>query len=309
MKLAEQYIDDLISEQKLPSHYKDLTGDYLWPLVQDMNAHYKATGFDRPWLVGLQGTQGSGKSTVCLFIKALLEKCFNYSVLVMSIDDFYLTRQERQTLSETVHPLLVTRGVPGTHDVQLAKNTFEAIAEMQEGGSIAYPSFDKSIDDRKDKSAWPTIDKKVDIILFEGWCVGATAQTERLLEQGINQLENEEDADGTWRHYVNDQLKGPYKELYGQLDNLIVLKAPSFKQVYEWRLLQEQKLAHKHADDEGKKVGIQSPEQIRRFIAHYERITNHCLSVLPELSSWTLTLDEKHDMVKLTRNNNEVRLE
>lgn len=311
MKLAEQYIDELIHQQALPSHYKDLTGDYLWPLVQDMHAHYQALHGEvfskRPWLVGLQGTQGSGKSTVCLFIKALLEKCFNYSVAIFSLDDFYLTKQERQQLGRDIHPLFVTRGVPGTHDVDLALTTFKALENAQDH-PVPAPSFNKAIDDRRPKSEWKKIDQTVDIILFEGWCVGATPQTERQLEQPINLLEKLEDSDGVWRHYVNDHLKGSYKALFDTIDNLIVLKAPSFKQVYEWRLLQETKLIEqlKPSDDYS---NILSAEQIRRFISHYERLTNHCLNVLPELASWTLTLNEHHDMVGLTRNNNEVRLE
>ena len=307
MKLAEQYIDELIHQQGLPAHYKDLTGDYLWPLVQDMHAHYQASRYQRPWLVGLQGTQGSGKSTVCLFIKALLEKCFNYSVAIFSLDDFYKTKTERQVLSETVHPLLKTRGVPGTHDVDLALTTFKAL-ETFSGNPVSVPSFNKAIDDRRPKSEWVTISQPVDIILFEGWCVGSPAQTERQLEQPINLLEKREDKDGMWRRYVNEQLKGIYTSLFDKIDNLIVLKAPSFKQVYEWRLLQETKLLDQLqlGDDAS---NILSAEQIRRFISHYERLTNHCLNVLPELASWTLTLNEHHDMVGLTRNNSEVRLE
>lgn len=311
MKLAEQYIDELIHQQALPAHYKDLTGDYLWPLVQDMHAHYQALHSEkfstRPWLVGLQGTQGSGKSTVCLFIKALLEQCFNYSVAIFSLDDFYLTKQERNNLAETVHPLLITRGVPGTHDVDLALTTFKAL-EGSDVQSLKAPSFSKAIDDRRPKSEWPMIDKPVDIILFEGWCVGATPQTDRQLEQPINLLEKKEDTEGVWRRYVNDNLKGNYKALFEAIDNLIVLEAPSFKQVYEWRLLQETKLSEglKPEDDDS---NILSADDIRRFISHYERLTNHCLAVLPQLASWVLTLNEHHDMVKLTRNNNEVRLE
>lgn len=307
MKLAEPYIDELIHQQALPAHYKDLTGDYLWPLVQDMHAHYQASEYNRPWLVGLQGTQGSGKSTVCLFIKALLEKCFNYSVLILSIDDFYLTHAERESLSKTVHPLLKTRGVPGTHDVDLALTTLEKISRGR-GETLAVPVFNKAIDDRVAETDWPKVENNIDIILFEGWCVGATPQTDRQLEQPINLLEKLEDESGKWRNFVNEQLKDQYRILFERIDNLIVLKAPSFKQVYEWRLLQESKLTEKLSihDDRSR---IQSAEQIRRFVAHYERLTNHCLNVLPQLASWTIDLNENHDMVKLTRNNNEVRLE
>jgi D-glycerate 3-kinase len=315
MKKAEQFIDELIQQQALPANYKDLVGDYLWPLVQDMAALYaKRTETDTnnvtPWLVGLQGTQGSGKSTVCLFIKALLEQCFKWNVVVLSIDDFYKTREARIKLSTTIHPLLVTRGVPGTHDVDLALETLNNLSNLSHGTSCFIPSFDKKIDDRADQSDWPIITGKVDIILFEGWCMGVPAQSETALINPINDLEKDEDADTQWRCYVNNKLQSEYDVLFNRLEHLIVLQAPSFKSVYQWRLLQEQKLGLKSVNQNDNQVSrIQTPEQIDRFISHYERLTQHALNMLSEEASWVIKLDDKHNMTSLFRNNNSVRLE
>lgn len=306
MKLAEAKIDQLISDEQLPTHYKDLVGDYLWPLIQDMAAIYKQRDQSTPWLIGLQGTQGSGKSTVCLFIKALLETCFNFNVVVLSIDDFYKTQLQRKQLSKDVHPLFITRGVPGTHDIPLALNTIESLSSLKEDESYKLPTFNKALDEREDESKWRSITGKVDIILLEGWCIGIPSQRSSLLNKPINELEKNEDENGIWRTAVNQSLSSQYNEFYKKIENLIVLQAPSFKCVYQWRLLQEKKLADKTQLNGHSK--IQTPEQIERFIAHYERLTRHALNVLPDLASWVISLNEHHDMTKLIRNNSLVRV-
>lgn len=312
MKKAESFIDELIRDQALPSHYKDLVGDYLWPLVQDMMNLYQQRTTTVPWLVGLQGTQGSGKSTVCLFIKALLEKCFDLNVVVLSLDDFYKTHQERKQLANDVHPLLATRGVPGTHDLSLANQVIDELSQLKAGELCRVPSFNKAIDDRKEKHQWPSVSGPVNVILFEGWCVGVTPQASTSLSKAVNDLERTEDTKGEWRGYVNQQLEMDYAQFYARIENLIALQAPSFKCVYQWRLLQETKLieANKHKDVQTHQpLRIQTPEEIERFIAHYERLTRFALNILPELASWTISLNEKHKMVGLTRNNNLVSLE
>lgn len=313
MKKAEALIDKLIQEQALPHSYKDLVGDYLWPLVQDMAAishNRKTTSRDSvdPWLVGLQGTQGSGKSTVCLFIKTLLETCFGFNVVVLSIDDFYKTHQQRLKLSIDTHPLLSTRGVPGTHDIDLIFETLHTLSHLKNNESCKVPSFNKAIDDRCIKSEWPTVNGKIDIILFEGWCMGIPAQSKSSIDHPINELEKQEDSNGRWRTFVNDQLSNEYKSLFDKLENLIVLKAPSFKCVYKWRLLQEEKLKQQYESLNDENIRIQDADQIKRFISHYERLTRYGLSVLDEEASWVLSLDEAHNMKSLYRNNNLVRL-
>lgn len=318
MKKAEALIDELIHKHALPLNYKDLVGDYLWPLVQDMSAIYKKRSAleqydETPWIVGLQGTQGSGKSTVSLFIKTMLEKCFDYNVVILSIDDFYYTHQERLDLSKTIHPLLCTRGVPGTHDVSLIHKVLQQLADIKTGEHCFIPRFNKAIDDRYEKNEWQKVEDKVDIVIFEGWCMGMPAQSYSALLSPLNELEKNEDEDGRWRQYVNQQLLIEYADVFKYIENLIVLQAPSFKCVYQWRLLQEEKLKKyveaKDTSDCSSEIRIQSPDQIQRFVSHYERLTRHGLSVLSEEASWVLTLDKAHNMKSLYRNNNLVRLE
>lgn len=317
MKAAEQFIDELIQQQALPNDYKFLVKDYIWPLVEDMVVQYgyrerSNKQLKKPWLLGLQGTQGSGKSTVCLFIKTLLKECFNLNVVVLSLDDFYKTHQERLELSKSIHPLFSTRGVPATHDLILANHTLDQLAALKSGDSCVVPSFNKAIDDRTPSEQWKTVSGKVDIIIFEGWCVGLQAQSTRDLKLAINELEEAEDSNCIWRSHVNNQLKTVYSDFYNLIDHLIVLQAPSFDCVYEWRVLQESKLASSTEQNEiGSKapIRIQSPEQIRRFIAHYERLTRHALKTLPSTASWLLQLNESHNITSLIRNRNLVRLE
>jgi D-glycerate 3-kinase len=307
MKKAEAIIDKLIQNQALPISYKDLVGDYLWPLVQDMAASYKLRTEITPWIVGLQGTQGSGKSTVCLFIKTLLEECFDLNIVVLSIDDFYKTRQERIQLAKDIHPLFVTRGVPGTHDVRLAESTIQQLSELSENQACKIPSFNKAIDDRLEQSDWNEVKGSVDIILFEGWCMGVSAQSSAALKQPINDLEKKEDTECIWREYVNENLKNQYKSLFEKIDNLIVLQAPSFKCVYQWRALQETKLHEKNIDVEN--TMVQTPKQVERFISHYERLTRFALMTLSEQASWVITLDTHHNMKSLHRNDSFIRVD
>ena len=295
-------IKALIQEQGLPDSFNELVKNYYQPLAATMARRFELRNSPTKgtWMVGLQGTQGSGKSTCALFLKEILEQAFQLKTVVLSIDDFYLTRAERLTLSNDIHPLLKTRGVPGTHDLKLLQQTLEQLSALKSHEFFRIPRFDKAIDDRKPKADWDEIEGPVDIVILEGWCVGIDAQDESALERPINDLEAQEDQTGTWRNYVNNQLRGVYGDLYRQLEYLIVLQAPSFNCVHEWRLLQENKLRNKlqlvgNANDDQK---LMTAEQIARFIAHYQRLTQQALSTLADKADWTMYLGFDHDITK-----------
>ena len=255
-----------------------------------------ATRRDSCLTVGLCGTQGSGKSTLAAAVQALLQ-ARNLSVAVLSIDDLYLTRKQRLELAEKVHSLLRTRGVPGTHDVALGMDTLRALATR---GIAAIPSFDKSRDDRRPWDQWPTVTAPMQVVIFEGWCVGAVPQATALLAEPVNALEREHDADGSWRRYVNDALAGAYRPLFGRLDQLILLQAPSFDVVYRWRLEQEHKLRQQVAAQGGDPSRVMSDAQVRTFISHYERLTRHILSEMPSRADVVVSLDESRRAKALT---------
>ena len=251
---------------------------------------------DRSFVLGVNGAQGSGKSTLSQFLRLILSEGYGYRVAGFSIDDIYKTHAERERLGREVHPLLVTRGVPGTHDVQLGLHTLQALTDLR-GGRVPIPVFDKAHDDRLPESQWPLVEGPVDVVIFEGWCVGAKPQPEDELAQPLNELESREDVDGSWRSYVNAELKGEYADLFGHLDRLVMLKVPNMKCVYEWRGLQEEKLAAATAPSGRHR--IMDSSGLKRFIMHYERLTRHMLDEMPDRADLTLFLDEHHQFTAI----------
>ena len=232
-----------------------------------------------PARVGLAGGQGAGKSTLA---RAIVAACgyFDVRAVAMSIDDFYRTRSERERLGQTVHPLLATRGPPGTHDVALCGSVLDALTRA---GEVAIPVFDKGADDRAPHAR--TVTGPVDVVLLEGWCVGARPQPRETLASAVNALEAAEDAGGRWRGHVNDALGDGYARLFGSLQRLIYLRVPSLDAVRRWRLVQE-----------GDRPVSQrlGREQIERFVSHYERLTLWMLEDLPGRADVLVDLDEAH---------------
>ena len=252
-----------------------------------------------PMIVGIHGAQGSGKSTLTKILKVLLEHGFKKRVVAISIDDLYLTRDQRHHLAARVHPLLITRGVPGTHDMSLAKTIINTL-KSGDDDRVSIPVFNKAMDDRADEAQWQQIDGPVDMVLFEGWCVGAMAQAKGDLDKPINLLEAGEDNHKQWRSYVNDQLQGPYKEIFSLIDVLMMLKVPGMESVFEWRSLQEQKLKQSLADHSDAAKHLMSSEELKRFIQHYERITRHCLAEMPQHADVVMQINAQHQIDKVT---------
>lgn len=232
----------------------------------------------RPLLVSLAGAQGSGKSTMATRLAAGLSNR-GLAAATVALDDFYLTRRERDGLARTVHPLLATRGVPGTHDIGMLLRAIEALRERTQSdgapGEVALPSFDKSTDDRAPRAAWRSVRTPVDVILLEGWCLGARAQADSALDAPVNALERDEDSAGIWRRWVNDRLTHEYAALFERIDLRILLRAPGFDVVSEWRREQEDDLARRTG-----RPGMGS-DALTRFVAHYERITRWMLEDQP----------------------------
>ena len=239
-------------------------------------------------IIGLSGGQGAGKSTITSILKLIFKKKYGLNLCVFSIDDFYKTKSERIRMSKKIHPLFVTRGVPGTHDIKLLDKVIRKL-KKKKFNSVLIPKFDKSKDDRFKKTKWQKIKKKPHIIIIEGWCVGAIQQKKSELLRPINTIEKKFDKRLIWRNKVNNLLKNEYKKLFNKIDKLVYLKVPDFNHIFKWRLLQEQKLK---LTSKSKKT--MSKTQIKEFIMFYERITKHMMKNFSKISDLTVFLDKNH---------------
>ena len=247
----------------------------------------------RPYFVGLAGGQGTGKTTISSLIKIILERYFKLKVFRISIDDFYKTRKERTNLSKRIHPMLLTRGVPGTHDVNMMLNFFRK-AKSKKFRGLKLPTFNKAVDDRFNKKNWYNLKYKPDVIIFEGWCVGAKSEKNSTLKKTINSMEKVNDQKQIWRKYVNQQLKLKYKKLYNQLNCLIYLKAKNFSLLQKWRLKQERKLWLKSKKKSNLK--IMSTGDVLNFMQTYQRITQNMFRYMPKYASIILNLNSNHQI-------------
>ena len=247
----------------------------------------------RPYFVGLAGGQGTGKTTISSLIMIILVKYFKLKVFRISIDDFYKTRKERISLSKRVHPMLMTRGVPGTHDVNMMLNFFKK-AKSKNFKKMKLPNFNKAVDDRFIKKLWYRVDQKPDVIIFEGWCVGAKAELVKTLKKPINSMEKVNDKKLIWRKYVNQQLRTKYNDLYSQLNCMVYLKAKNFNMLQKWRLKQEYKLRLKTKKSSSLK--IMGKGEVINFMQTYQRITENMFKKMPKYASIILNLNSNHQI-------------
>ncbi len=244
-------------------------------------------------IIGLSGGQGAGKSTITGILKFIFKKKYNLDLCVFSIDDFYKTKSERIKMSKAIHPLFLTRGVPGTHDMKLLNKVIQNL-KKKNFKKVLVPKFDKSIDDRFKKVKWQKIKTAPKIIILEGWCVGAIEQKKGELVKPINKIEKKLDPRMIWRKKVNNFLKNEYKKVFKKIDKLVYLKVPDFNHIFKWRLVQEQKLK---LTSKSKKT--MSKAEVREFIMFYERITRHMMKNFFKISDLTIFLDKNHRSKKM----------
>jgi D-glycerate 3-kinase len=261
----------------------------------------RAAAAERPLLVGVSGCQGSGKSTLARAMALIAEAVFDTPATALSLDDFYLTQNERQQLARSVHPLFATRGVPGTHDLGLLNSTLEALA--MDNGSAALPSFDKARDERTKSVQWRQVCAPVGLIFLEGWCVGIPPQQAAELVDPVNQTELTLDSEGHWRQAINSQLQNDYATLFAKLDALLFLKAPDFSAVSDWRWEQEQRMSDAIREGAHATTGrSMTRDEVGAFILHYQRLTEHALDTLPQRAdaTWELARDRCVRRMQLT---------
>jgi D-glycerate 3-kinase len=282
MTIDPDWLAAFLRDEALPEGFAAEVERLHAPLA----ARIAAVAMGPAFVVGICGPQGSGKTTTVRVVAALLA-ARGLTVATLSLDDLYLPRADREALAGEVHPLLRTRGVPGTHDVALGLAVLDGLADA---GETALPRFDKATDDRAPAEAWPVVAGPVDIVLFEGWCVGARPEPAKALTAPINALERERDPDGAWRAHVNAALAGPYRALFARLDLLVLFTAPDFETVLAWRREQEAKLRERlAATGQG---GAMTDDEVAVFVQHYERLTRHIARETPARADLVVALDK-----------------
>lgn len=287
-------LSTFIKKHKLPDSFRHTAEKHFKPLADIIFSHFSKS--QHTFFVAVNGCQGSGKSTLTDYVSEYLSNQYQLNIAMMSLDDFYYSSEKRHQLAQDIHPLLATRGVPGTHDVAVLDQILSQLKQRKTGFMI--PRFNKATDEPYPESDWTMVDKPVDIVLLEGWCWGVMPQTTEQLRTPINELERKQDTNGIWRNYVNQQLESHYVPFYKTMNFWLVLKAPAFDCVYQWRLEQEQKLKAKNTNLNDSKV--MTGKEISNFIQHFQRLTTQEINAIPSATHANLYLDNNREIIKAT---------
>ena len=252
------------SENDVNVQYPCMSVERLTDLLVSRAHEFVSLPGSKPVILGLSGPQGAGKTTTT----RALERSSGLKVAALSIDDFYLPLTERARMAEEVSPLFRVRGPAGSHDLALLKTTIEQLLAANDKSAISAPVFDKRTDNRLPSRDWKTMHGRPDVILVEGWLVGAIAPPDFVSGSPMNDVERSPGGDA-WRAFQQDQLEGPYFELFKMIDGFVHLTTRSFEHVYQWRLEQE-------AETQNISVGELSEASVAwvaSFIQHFQRLT------------------------------------
>ncbi|KAI3341930.1 putative Uridine/cytidine kinase [Ustulina deusta] len=237
-------------------------------ILERLQSHLKA-GSTRPFIIGLNGVQGVGKTTLVSRLAETLREREGLETLVCSIDDFYLAHDDQVALAASMpdNALVQVRGEPGTHDMDLAKDFFEAILS---NSATRVPQYDKSLfsgqGDRLPRSSWPEVNApgqhKVQVVIFEGWCVGFRSLSPAEVSAKYDALSRTlKRHDLGHLQFINGKL-GAYDAITNLFDAFIHIDAEDTEWVYDWRLEQEAMLRAQRG------AGM-SDEQVVRFVDAY----------------------------------------
>ena len=150
------------------------------------------------------------------------------------------------------------------------------------------------------KKKWNSVKLKPDIVIFEGWCVGAKHQSFKKLKKSINLIEKNYDKNFIWRKFVNLQLKKKYKLLFSKINHFMYLDVDNFNLLKKWRLKQETKLLIKNKNKKNHK--IMKKKDVLNFMQTYQRITEQMLIDMPKSASLVIKLNNLHQINKIKFN-------
>ena len=290
MNALDSTFRDLLEAHGLPKDMMETLPTVYRPVLTWLAAQRAQKG--TTVFIGVNGAQGSGKTTFCSLLVPLLHEAHGLRGVTLSIDDVYLPRESRIELGTNVHPLCEVRGVPGTHDVPLTHKVFDALQGLQRGEKTAIPRFDKARDDRKSQDKWDQVEGPVDVVFFEGWCVGCPPLPP--WEGPYNEREKQEDSEGIWSRWSADALDREYTDLFGRLHGLIFIRVPSMDTVRNSRWLQEKKLWDAHEKSGNKKalVGLMTRSEVNDYVALFERYTEHMFTRMEAHADILIERDE-----------------
>lgn len=270
--------------QKLTS--KNLSNNYICNYILPIIDYIINTN-DKKFIIS--GSQGVGKSTLSKLIKKVIERTSLQQVMLLSIDDYYLSKKNRYQLASQVHPLLLTRGVPGTHDIKKLKEHIKQFNKKQ--FPILTPTFNKLKDDITKKT---TTYSKADILILEGWCCGAKPIAKNYLHRNLNNIEKRFDKNFKWRNYYNIKLKMEYQKIFNSFDKIIYLQPPSFQSVLKWRYAQEKNNAKKT-----KTKNFMNKNATKSFISYYEKLTKWMIQNMPANADMLIKVDKNQKIKKI----------
>lgn len=263
-----------------------LTHSYI-ASVMPLVSHLKVT--QTPFCLAISGSQGSGKSTLAAFFAAYLTHQLHLNSVVISLDDYYLSKQERSEKAALEHPLFATRGVPGTHHLSALINDIKSLLG---GNKTQVRRFNKALDEPNLNAQ--TIAQGTQVVILEGWCLAVPAQSRDALICAVNDFEQINDSDGKFRQIVNDYLQ-QYSALEQLINQLLYINTVEFSRVLAWRIQQEHQLIEKAGRG-------MSDEQIAAFIPFFERITCHGFTTLPNKADICITLADNHSIAAISVN-------
>ena len=261
---------------------KKYINQYIVPIIKNINDSKNSKFI-------IAGSQGSGKSTLTIVLKLVLEEFYKKKVMLLSIDDYYLSKNKRLKLSKKIHPLLITRGVPGTHNIAALRK--DIINFQKKKFPIVAPLFNKLKDDISSKKK---IIKKAEILLLEGWCCGSPPISRDYLFKNINRLESTLDKNKAWRQYYNFQLQKDYKKVFSLFDKQIYIQPPSFTYISKWRYTQEKSNALKSKDEK-----FMKKTDLQKFIQHYEKLTKWMIKTMPAKADMLIKIDKNQKIKKV----------